>query len=146
MVRLPATVHGKGDHGFVPELISIARATGVSGYLGDGSNHWPAVHRYDAARLFTAALQQAPAGARFHGVAEEGVLLRDIAEVIGRHLRLRVRAIAPEDAAGHFGWLAGFLAASVVASSVLTQKQLGWHPGEIELIPDLDEGHYFQDR
>jgi nucleoside-diphosphate-sugar epimerase len=142
VVRLPPTVHGDGDHGFVATLIDIARDTGVSGYIGDGSNRWPAVHRLDAAHLFRLALE-APAGSTLHGVADEGVPIRDIAEVIGRHLNLPMAAISPEDAAEHFTWLAGFLAADSPASSALTRELVGWQPTHPGLIDDLDQGHYF---
>jgi nucleoside-diphosphate-sugar epimerase len=145
VVRLPPSVHGEGDHGFVPALISIARTKGVSAYPGDGSNRWPAVHRLDAAHLFQMALEAAPAGTRLHGVGEEGVPVRDIAEVIGRHLTLPVTAISREEADNHFGFLGLFLSLDVPASSTLTQKQLDWHPVQPGLIPDLDEGHYFND-
>jgi nucleoside-diphosphate-sugar epimerase len=143
VVRLPYSVHGEGDHGFVPALIGIARATGVSAYPGDGANRWPAVHRLDAAHLFRLALEAAPAGARLHGVDDEGVPFRDIAEVIGRHLRLPVTAIPREDAGSHFGWLGPIVTVDHPASSTLTQKRLGWHPVQPALIPDLDAGHYF---
>jgi nucleoside-diphosphate-sugar epimerase len=142
-VRLSSSVHGTGDTGFVPGLIGIARAKGVSAYVGDGSNRWPAVHLLDAARLFRLAVETAPAGAVLHAVGDEGVQYRAIAEVIGRHLELPVTAVSPEDAAGHFTWLARFVPLDHPASSVLTQKQLGWHPEQPALIPDLDEGHYF---
>lgn len=138
-VRLPPTVHGEGDHGFVPRLIEIARAQGVAAYPGDGTNRWSAVHRLDAARLFRLALEEAPAGARLHGVAEEGVPVREIAEAIGRHTGLPV-ASAPAD---HFGWLGPFLALDIPASADGTRKQLAWRPSRTELIPDLDAGHYF---
>jgi nucleoside-diphosphate-sugar epimerase len=144
VLRLPPSVHGEGDHGFVATLVAIARAKGVSGYIGDGSNHWPAVHRLDAARLFRLALETAPAGSVLHGVADEGVPVRDLAEVIGRHLNLPVVSISPEDAGAHFGWLGAFLAADAPASSALTQEEMGWHPAQPGLIADLDEGHYFQ--
>ena len=143
VVRLPPTVHGQGDHGFVATLVGIARDRGVSGYIGDGSNRWPAVHRIDAAHLFRLALEKAPAGSTLHAVADEGVPIRDIAEVIGRHLDLPVVAISPEDAAEHFAWLAGFLAADSPASSALTRELVGWQPTHPGLIDDLDQGHYF---
>ena len=143
VIRLPPTNHGDGDHGFVATLVGIARDKGVSGYIGDGRNRWPAVHRLDSAHLFCLALEKAPAGSTLHAVADEGVPIRDIAGVIGRHLDLPVVSIAPEDAGGHFAWLADFLAADSPASGALTRELLGWqatHPG---LIEDLDRGHYF---
>jgi nucleoside-diphosphate-sugar epimerase len=143
VVRLPPTVHGEGDHGFMAALVGIAADKGVSGYIGDGSNRWPAVHRLDAAHLFRLALEEAPAGSTLHGVADEGVPIRDIAEVIGRHLDLPVVAISPEDAGEHFAWLAGFLAADSPASSGLTRELVGWRPTHPGLIDDLDQGHYF---
>jgi nucleoside-diphosphate-sugar epimerase len=142
-VRLPPTNHGDGDHGFVATLVGIARDKGVSGYIGDGSNRWPAVHRLDSAHLFRLALEEAPAGSTLHGVAEEGVPIRDIAEVIGRHLHLPVVSITPEDAGAHFAWMADFLAADSPASSALTRELMGWQPTHPGLINDLDEGHYF---
>ena len=143
VVRLSPTVHGEGDHGFMAALVGIARAKGVSAYIGDGSNRWPAVHRLDAAHLFRLALETAPAGAVLHGVADEGVPIRAIAEVIGRHLDLPVVAIAPEDAGEHFGWLAAFLAVDSPASSALTRELLGWQPTHPGLLDDLEQGHYF---
>ncbi|WP_433443379.1 SDR family oxidoreductase [Nonomuraea sp. CA-141351] len=143
VVRLPPSVHGEGDHGFVPQLIGIARAKGVSAYPGDGSNRWPAVHRLDAAHLFRLALESAPAGVRLHGVGEEGVPVRDIAEVIGRHLSLPVTAIPVEEADGHFGFVGFVFSLDIPASGTVTQKQLDWHPARPGLIADLDEGHYF---
>jgi len=143
VLRLPPTVHGEGDNGFMAALAGIARDKGVSGYIGDGSNRWPAVHRLDAAHLFRLALENAPAGSTLHAVADEGVPIRAIAEVIGRHLDLPVAAVSPEDAAEHFGWLAGYLAADSPASSTLTRELLGWHPTHPGLIEDLDKGHYF---
>ncbi|MEV4174799.1 SDR family oxidoreductase [Nonomuraea sp. NPDC049709] len=142
-VRLPPTVHGEGEHGFVPGLIATARVKGVSAYPGDGSNRWPAVHRLDAARLFRLALEGAPAGARLHGVAEEGVPVREIAEVIGRHLGLPVASISPEEAMEHFGFLGLVLSLDVPATSDLTRKLLDWSPGGPALLPDLEAGHYF---
>jgi nucleoside-diphosphate-sugar epimerase len=144
-VRLAPTVHGDGDHGFVATLVDIARDKGVSGYIGDGANHWPAVHRLDAARLFRLALESAPAASVLHGAAEEGIPVRAIAEAIGRHLDLPVTPIAPEDSGEHFGWLSGFLALDVQASSALTRNMLGWQPTRPGLIDDLDQGHYFRE-
>jgi len=146
VLRLPPSVHGEGDHGFVPRLIDIAREKGVAAYPGDGSNRWPAVHRFDAARLFRLALEAAPAGARLHAVGDEGVSVRDIAGAIGRHLTLPVTGVAPEKAFDHFGWLGGFFSLDVPVSSTLTQELLGWQPTQQGLLEDLEEGHYFRDR
>lgn len=143
-VRLPASVHGKGDHGFVPALVGIAREKGVSAYVGDGLNRWPAVHRLDAARLFSMAFEKGSAGAKFHAVADEGVPVRDIAAVIGRRLNVPVATKSPEEAAGHFGWLAHFLQIDNPASSARTQERLGWRPSQPALIPDLDRAGYFE--
>jgi len=144
VVRLSPSVHGDGDHGFVPTLIRIAREKGVSAYVGDGLNRWTAVHRLDAADLFWLALEKATAGTRFHGVAEEGIAFRDIAAVIGRRLNIPVVAKSPEDAANHFGWFAHFAGLDCPASSKLTQERLGWQPKQPGLIPDLDRSaRYF---
>ena len=143
VVRFPPTVHGEADHGFMAALVGIARDKGVSGYIGDGSNRWPAVHRLDAAHLVRLALDNAPAGSTLHAVADEGVPIRDIAEVIGRHLSIPVVAVSPEDAPVHFAWMAGFLAIDSPASSAMTRDLLGWHPTHPGLIDDLDKGHYF---
>lgn len=144
VLRLPPTVHGDGDYGFLAALVGIAHAKGVSGYIGDGSNRWPAVHRFDAAHLFCLALEKAPAGSTLHAVADQGVPIRDVAEVIGRHLNLPVVAIAPEDAGEHFGWLGAFLAQDCPASSELTRELMGWQPTQPGLLADLDLGHYFK--
>ncbi len=143
VVRLPPTNHGDGDNGFMATLVSIARDRGVSGYIGDGSNRWPAVHRLDSAHLFRLAVEDAPAGSALHAVADEGVPIRDIAAVIGRHLDIPVASIPPDDAGEHFTWLAGFLGLDSPASSALTRKLLGWRPVQPGLIADLDQGHYF---
>jgi nucleoside-diphosphate-sugar epimerase len=145
IVRPGASVHGEGDHGFVPYLIGVARSNGVSAYIGDGTNRWPAVHRLDAAHLYRLALENAPAGSIFHAVGDEGVAAREIAEVIGRHLDVPVVSISAEDAADHFGWMAGFWGLDAPASSALTQERLGWKPSHIGLIADLELGHYFQE-
>jgi nucleoside-diphosphate-sugar epimerase len=144
IVRLPPTNHGDGDNGFMAFLIGIAREKGVSGYVGDGASRWPAVHRLDSARLFKLAVEKAPAGSTLHAVADEGVPIRDIAEVIGRHLELPVVSVAPEDAGEHFGWMGGFVGLDAPASSELTRELLGWEPTQPGLIEDLDEGHYFR--
>jgi nucleoside-diphosphate-sugar epimerase len=146
VLRLPPSVHGEGDHGFVPRLIDIARERGVSAYPGDGSNRWAAVHRFDAARLFRLALESAPAGARLHAIGDEGVQVREIAGVVGRHLGLPATSVAPEAAADHFGWLGGFFSLDLPASSTVTRELLGWHARRPGLLDDLDEGHYFDDR
>ena len=142
IVRLSPTCHGDGDNGFVATLVGTARDKGVSGYLGDGSNRWPAVHRLDAAHLFCLALENAPAGSTLHGAADEGVPTRDIADVIGRHLDVPVVSIDPQDA-GHFGHLAHFFGLDCPASSTLTRELLDWQPTQPGLIEDLDRGHYF---
>jgi len=144
VLRLPPSVHGNGDHGFVPRLISIASEKGVSAFIGDGLNHWPAVHRLDAARLYRFALEKGAAAARYHGVADEGVPTREIAEVIGRHLDVPVVSKSLEEAGDHFGWIAMFFGIDAPASSVLTQEQMGWRPLQPGLIADLNAEHYFE--
>jgi nucleoside-diphosphate-sugar epimerase len=142
-VRLAPSVHGDGDHGFIPTLIKIAREKGVSAYVGDGRNRWSAVHRLDAAHLFRLAFENAPAGARLHGVADEGVAMRDIAEVIGRHLNVPVMSKSPDEAEEHFGWIARFVAIDCPASSTLTRERFGWRPTHAGLLADLDRTQYF---
>jgi nucleoside-diphosphate-sugar epimerase len=144
LVRLPPSVHGEGDHGFVPILIRTAREKGVSAYVGDGLNRWPAVHRLDAGPLYRLALEKGSAGARYHGVAEEAVPFREIAEVIGRRLNLPVVAKTSEEAATHFGWFAHFAALDCPASSTLTQERVAWRPKQPGLIADVDHEYYFK--
>ncbi|MEU3614668.1 SDR family oxidoreductase [Streptomyces sp. NPDC006872] len=142
-VRLAPSVHGVGDHGFVPRLIDLARERGVSAYVGDGANRWPAVHRLDAARLYRLALESAPAGTRLHGVDDEGVPFREIATIIGRRLDLPVTAIPAAEAPAHFGWLGALVGRDIPASSAGTRKLLDWQPEHPTLLADLAEGHYF---
>jgi nucleoside-diphosphate-sugar epimerase len=143
-LRLPPLVHGDGDlRGFTPALIGIARAKGVSAFVGDGSNRWPAVHRLDAAHLYRLALETAPAGSRLHAVADEGVTFREIAEAIGRRLQVPSVSIAAEDAGDHFGFLGPLVPIDNPTSSAATRKHLGWRPTRPTLIEDIDEDHYF---
>lgn len=143
-LRFAPTVHGQGDHGFVSTIVGVAREKGASGYVGDGSNRWPAVHRLDAARLVRLALEKAPAGSVVHGVAEEGIPTRDIAEVIGRHLDVPTTSVGFDDVASHFGWIGGFFGLDIPASSTLTQESLGWMPTHPGLMEDLEAGYYFE--
>ncbi len=143
IVRLPPSVHGPGDHAFVPALIDIARRTGVSAYVGEGANRWSAIHRLDAARLFRLALEGGAPGTRLHGVAEEGISVKAIAQAIGEGLGLPVRSITQDEAASHFGWLAHFIVIDASASSAITRRTLGWEPTENRLLKDLRESGYF---
>ncbi len=144
VVRLSPSVHGDGDHGFVPILINVAREKGVSAYIGEGLNRWTAVHRLDAGHLYRLAVEKGSAGARYHGVAEEGIAFRDIAEVIGKQLDVPVVSKSPEEAADHFGWFAHFAGIDCPASSKLTQERLGWRPVRPTLLTDLERGSYFK--
>jgi nucleoside-diphosphate-sugar epimerase len=143
IVELSPSVHGEGDKGFVPRLINIAREKGVSAYIGDGTNRWPAVHRLDAARLFRLSVEAAPAGSRLQGAGDEGVPFHEIAGVIGRHLNLPVVSISREEADSHFGFLGTIAALDIPKSSVKTQELLNWRPVHPTLIEDLEQGHYF---
>ncbi|MGA7566818.1 MAG: SDR family oxidoreductase [Terriglobales bacterium] len=136
-MRLPQ-VHDPVKQGLITYMIAVAREKGVSAYVGEGLNRWPAVHVLDAARLYRLALEKGVAGARYNAVAEEGVPLREIAEAIGRGLNIPLVSISPEKASDHFGWLGLFVSADVPASSALTQQRLGWHPTGPGLIADLN--------
>ncbi len=136
-VRLAPCVHDASAQGFATRLAELAREKGFSAYIGDGSNRWPAVHRLDAAKLFRLAVEAAPAGSRLHGVGEEGIPFRNIAEAIGRRLNLPVSSVSREAADAHFGWLAPFVAMDNPTSNELTRKRLGWEPLEPTLIADI---------
>ena len=142
VVRFPPTVHGAGDHGFVATLTQAARERGVSGYVGDGTNRWPAVHRSDAAQLVRLAVESAPAGSVVHAVAEEGVASRAIAEAIGQSLGLPTASINLSEAPAHFGWIGNFFGADVPASSDVTRQRFDWNPTGPTLIDDILAGHY----
>ena len=144
VVRLSPSVHGNGDlHGFVPSLIGIARASGVSGYVGSGENCWPGVHRLDAARLYRLALERAPAGSRLHGAGEPGVAFKSIAEAIGRQLQIPVTSVLPDQASEHFSFLAMFVSMDNPISNELTKQLLSWSPIGPTLLDDIDQGFYF---
>ena len=143
VVRNPRSVHGKGEtHGFVPMLAEIAREKGVSAYVGDGQNLWPAVHRNDCARVYRLAVERAACGEAYHAIAEAGVAFREIAEAIGRQLALPARSITPEAAEGHFGGLAMFAAGNGPASSRWTRDTLGWRPHEPGIVADVERPDY----
>ena len=144
IMRLPPSVHGDGDHGFVPMIIATAKEKGAAAYIGDGANRWPAVHRLDAARLYRLVLENSSEGATYHAVGDDGIPTREIAEVIGRRLNLPVISKTPDEAKEHFGWMAMFFGIDGPASSAKTRERLGWHPTQKGLIADLNEGTYFE--
>lgn len=142
-VRLPRSVHGQGErHGFVPMLAAVARARGVSAYVGDGRNLWPSVHRLDAARVFRLALERGASGEAFHAIAEQGVAFRQIAEALGRQLGLPCVSLTPEAAAAHFGPLARWVAGNGPARSERTRTILGWEPKEVGIVADIGRPSY----
>ncbi len=144
VLRLPPTVHGDGDHGFVASFVDIARRSGVSAFVGDGANRWPAVHRSDAARLARLAAEAAPAGSVLHAVGDEGVAFREIAGAIGRHLELPTVSISPAGAVDHFGHLGHFVGLDCPATATATRQLLAWEPTGPSLLEDLGQGHYFR--
>lgn len=144
VLRLPPSVHGDGDHGFIPALIGIARQKGVAAYVGEGLNRWPAVHRLDAARLYRLVLEQGTGIGRYHAVDDQGIAMRDIAGIIGKQLNIPVVSKSPQEAAEHFGWIAHFAGFDNPSSSALTRQWLGWAPSHPGLIADLDRPQYFE--
>jgi nucleoside-diphosphate-sugar epimerase len=142
VIRLPPSVHDVGDKGFIPTIINTARSKGIAAYVGDGDNRWPAVHRLDAAHLFRLALEKGVKGSRYNAIGDEGIPVRELAEVIGKYLNLPVVSISPDKAADHFGWMAGFIAFDSPATAHKTREQLGWQPTHIGLIEDMEK-HYF---
>jgi nucleoside-diphosphate-sugar epimerase len=143
VMRLPPSVHGEGDHGFIPILIAIAREKGVSAYLAQGSNRWPGVHRLDAARAYRLALEHGGVGRRYHAVDEEGVLFKDIASIIARQLNIPLVAKPMTEASDHFSWFALFAEMDVPASSERTRAILGWHPTQPGLLSDINKPGYY---
>ena len=143
VVRLPPSVHGEGDHGFVPMLIGFAREKGVSAWIGDGANLWSSVHRVDAARLYRLALERGARGEKYHAVAEQGVPFREIAAVIGRRLGVPALGKPAQEAAAHFGWFTLFAGMEAAAGSAWTREVLGWVPAQGTLLEDVDSERYF---
>jgi len=144
VVRLPPSVHGAGDKGFVPTIVAAARERGSSAYVGDGRNRWAAVHRLDAARLYRLALESGEAGRPYHAIGDEAVVFGDIAAVIGQRLGLPVVSISPEEAVAHFGFVGMVASLDIPVSGAKTRAALGWAPTQPGLIADLDQPHYFE--
>ena len=144
VLRLPPTVHGDGDNGFISILVGIARQRGVAGYVGDGANRWPAVHRSDAARLARLAVESAPAGSVLHAVGDEGVAFREIAEAMGGQLGIPTASVTPADAPEHFSFLGHFVGMDSPASAAITRELLGWEPTGPGLLDDLKQDHYYR--
>jgi nucleoside-diphosphate-sugar epimerase len=143
VVRLPPATHGNGDNGFIPTAIGFARENGAAAYVGDGANRWPAVHRDDAARLFRLALESGPPGSVLHAVGDEGVPVREVAEIFAAHLGVPAVSVTPGQAAEYVGFLGGFWGFDGPASAQITRDLLGWEPTRPGLIADLKAGHYF---
>ncbi|MDR6197562.1 SDR family oxidoreductase [Siphonobacter sp. SORGH_AS_0500] len=143
VIRLPPSVHDAGDQGFIPFIIQTARRTGVSAYVGEGTNRWPAVHRRDAAQLYRLILEKGKGNRRYNAIGDEGIPLRHIAEVIGNELNLPVVSITPEEASSHFDWMSRFITYDNPASAEQTKMELGWNPTHLGLLEDLKLGHYF---
>jgi len=146
VIRLPPSVHDESRHGLVTQLLEIARKKRLSAYVGDGKNRWAAVHRLDASRLFRLALENGEGGSCYHAVSEEGIRFGNLAEAIGQHLGVRVASLSPEDASGHFGWLAPFVGADNPVSSRATQERLCWQPTQSLLMADIAAGSTSRNR
>ena len=144
IVRLPPSVHGDGDRGFIPGLINIAREKGIAAYVEEGANRWPAVHLLDAAKVFRLALEKGNGQPVFHAVGDEGVSVKELAGVISRKLNLPLQSVTKDDAAAHFGWLGMFVSLDLPASAKQTEEWLGWNPEEVGLVADLENGTYFE--
>lgn len=142
IVRLPPTVHGAGEHGFIPIVIGMAKENGQSAYIGDGQNRWPAVHRLDAAKVYSLIVQKRPSQKVFHAVAEEGIPFITIAKTIGECLQLPTVSLAPDEAEKHFSWFMHFASFNCPSYSKKTREILGWNPEHIDLLKDMEENYF----